>query len=138
LGMGAFPFLLPLMLQLSFGLSPFESGMITFIAAIGAIASKFVAERTLAAFGFPRVLAASAALGSLFLAVNALFTPSTPYVFLYLALLGGGLIRSMFFTSVNALVFADVEEHEASQATAINAVGQQLSIAFGVALAGGV
>lgn len=54
------------------------------------------------------------------------------------ALLLGGLCRSFFFTGVNALVFADVDEKQASQATAINAVSQQLSIAGGVAVAGGV
>ncbi|WP_395010489.1 MFS transporter [Devosia sp.] len=137
-GIGAFPFLLPLMLQLSFGLNPFESGMITFITAIGAIASKFLAERVYAAFGFRRVLLVSTTIGCVFLAVNALFTPGTPHLYLYLALLAGGLSRSIFFTGINALVFTDIEEHEASQATGINAVGQQLSVAFGVALAGGV
>lgn len=137
-GIGAFPFLLPLMLQLTFGLSPFESGMITFVAAIGAIASKFVAERIYAAIGFPRVLMLTAATGCLFLAVNGFFFPSTPQIYLYLALLVGGVVRSIFFTGVNALGYADIEEHEASQATAITAVSQQLSIAFGVALAGGV
>ena len=138
IGIGAFPFLLPLMLQLTFGLNPFESGMITFIVAIGAILSKFVAERIFVAFGFPRVLLWSTVVGCLFLAVNGLFSPGMPHVYLYVALLAGGLVRSVFFTGVNALVFSDIEEHDASQATAINAVSQQLSIAFGVALAGGV
>ena len=137
-GIGAFPFLLPLMLQLSFGLNPFESGMITFVGAIGAITSKFVAERVYAAIGFPRVLMLSAAIGCAFLAVNGLFYPETPHLYLYISLLIGGVVRSIFFTGVNALGYADIEEHEASQATAITAVSQQLSIAFGVALAGGV
>ncbi|MHB1110827.1 MAG: MFS transporter [Devosia sp.] len=138
IGIGAFPFLLPLMLQLTFGLTPFESGMITFVAAIGAISSKFVAERVYTAIGFPRVLMLSAATGCVFLAVNGLFYPDTPHLYLYLSLLVGGVVRSIFFTGVNALGYADIEEHEASQATAITAVSQQLSIAFGVALAGGV
>lgn len=138
IGIGAFPFLLPLMLQLTFGLSPFESGMITFVGAIGAIGSKFVAERIYAAIGFPRVLMLTAATGCLFLAVNGFFFPDTPHIYLYLALLVGGIVRSIFFTGVNALGYADIGEHEASQATVITAVSQQLSIAFGVALAGGV
>ena len=112
--------------------------MITFVGAVGAITSKFVAERLFAAVGFPRVLLASAVIGSAFLAVNGWFFPDTPQLYLYLALLAGGLVRSIFFTGVNALGYADIDEHEASQATAITAVSQQLSIAFGVALAGGV
>jgi EmrB/QacA subfamily drug resistance transporter len=138
IGIGAFPFLLPLMLQLTFGLSPFESGMITFVGAIGAITSKFVAERLYAAMGFPRVLMLSAAIGCTFLAVNGLFRPETPHLYIYVSLLIGGVVRSLFFTGVNALGYADIDEHEASQATVITAVSQQLSIACGVALAGGV
>jgi EmrB/QacA subfamily drug resistance transporter len=137
-GIGAFPFLMPLMLQLTFGLTPFESGLTTFVAAIGAILSKFGAERLYAAVGFPRTLMATAVIGCIFLAINSLFSPATPHWLLMFALLIGGLTRSFFFTGVNALVFADVDEKHASQATAINAVSQQLSVAAGVAVAGGV
>src|SRR5690606_37422330 len=56
IGVGALPFLLPLMLQLGFGLNPFPSGAITFVSAFGAIMSKFVAERVFKRFGFPLIL----------------------------------------------------------------------------------
>ncbi len=137
IGVGATPFLLPLMLQLAFGLTPFESGMITFIGAFGAITSKVVAEKAFATFGFPRVLSVASVGACLALAVNGFFTPETPHVIIYAVLLTTGLLRSMFFTGVNALGFSDVDEHEASQASAITAVSQQLSVAFGVAVAGG-
>jgi MFS family permease len=137
IGVGATPFLLPLMLQLTFGLTPFESGMITFIGAIGAMSSKFIAEKVFAWGGFPRVLMLAAAGACLLLAVNGTFTPDTPHFWLYLVLLVTGVLRSVFFTGVNALGFADIEEHETSQATALTAVSQQLSVAFGVAVAGG-
>ena len=136
-GIGAFPFLMPLMLQLTFGLTPFESGLTTFVAAIGAIMSKFGAERLYAAWGFPRTLAIMSVLGCSFLALNALFNPGTPHWLIMASLFFGGLTRSFFFTGVNALVFADVDEKQASQATAINSVSQQLSVASGVAVAGG-
>ncbi len=137
IGIGAFPFLMPLMLQLTFGFTPFESGLTTFIAAFGAILSKFGAERVYATFGFPRTLMVMSVVGCLFLAVNGLFSPAVPHWLLMASLLVGGLTRSFFFTGVNALVFADVDEERASQATAINAVSQQLSVASGVAVAGG-
>jgi EmrB/QacA subfamily drug resistance transporter len=138
IGVGATPFLLPLMLQLTFGLTPFESGMITFIGALGAITSKFVAERVFAAGGFPRVLIIASVGGCVLLGINGLFAPETPRLFIYLVLLVMGLMRSIFFTGVNALGFADIDESEASQASAITAVSQQLAIALGVAVAGGV
>jgi Na+/melibiose symporter-like transporter len=138
IGIGAFPFLMPLMLQLTFGLTPFESGLTTFVAAFGAIISKFGATRLYARFGFPRVLAITSALGCVFLAINGLFSPATNHYFLMFCLFIGGLTRSFFFTGVNTFGYADVPDSEASQATSISAVAQQISVALGVAVAGGI
>ena len=138
IGIGAFPFLMPLMLQLTFGLTPFESGMTTFVTAFGAIMSKVLAERVYARFGFPRTLTACAVLGVVFLGINGLFTPETPHLLIMFCLFLGGVTRSFFFTGVNVFGYADVDETEASQATVISAVAQQISIALGVAVAGGL
>jgi EmrB/QacA subfamily drug resistance transporter len=138
IGIGAFPFLMPLMLQLTFGLTPFESGLTTFVSAFGAIVSKFLAERLYARFGFPRMLTATALLGCVFLGINGLFTPATPHLLLMFCLFMGGITRSFFFTGINVFGYADVGEAEASQATAISAVTQQISVALGVAVGGGV
>ena len=137
-GVGATPFLLPLMLQLSFGMTPFESGMVTFIGALGAMFSKVVAERVFAWGGFPRVLIAASVLGSILLGIHGLFTPDTPTPLIYVVLVVTGLMRSILFTGVNALGYADISEAEAGQATAITAVSQQLAVALGVAVAGGI
>ena len=72
------------------------------------------------------------------IAINGLFTPETPYVLMLAMLLVGGFIRSMFFTGVNALSYAEISAEDTSKATPITAVFQQLSIALGVALAGGI
>ncbi len=138
IGVGAMPFLLPLMLQLGFGLNPFQSGAITFVSAIGAIMSKFIAERIFARFGFPRVLGFAAIFGGLLIAAQGLFTTETPVAVTMMILLAGGVLRSIFFTGTNAIGYADISDEEASQATAIVAVGQQLSVAFGVAVAGAI
>ena len=135
-GVGAVPFLLPLMFQLAFGLNPFESGLLTFASAIGAIALKFFATTALRLAGFRTVLLVAAGLGSLLMAANALFTPQTPYGLIIGVLIAAGFTRSLFFTSNNALVFAEIDDRQASQATAIAAVSQQISIALGVAAAG--
>ena len=137
-GVGAVPFLLPLMLQLGFGLNPFQSGAITFVSAIGAILSKFIAERIFARFGFPRVLGFAALFGGLLIGAQGLFNADTPAPVMMGVLLAGGILRSVFFTGSNALGYAEVDDEEASQATAIVAVGQQLSVAFGVAVAGAI
>lgn len=138
IGVGAMPFLLPLMLQLAFGLNPFQSGAITFVAAIGAIISKFIVEKIFARFGFPRVLSLAAVVGGALIAAQGLFTAETPALVMMAILLAGGVLRSIFFTGSNAIGYADVSDEEASQATAIVAVAQQLSVAFGVAVAGAI
>ncbi len=136
IGVGAVPFLLPLMFQIGFGLTPFHSGMLTFASAFGAIAMKFVATRFLRAFGFRTVLVFGALSGSAMMGANALFTPQTPHAAIIAVLVAAGFLRSLYFTSNNALVFAEIDDRQASQATAIAAVAQQISVAVGVALAG--
>lgn len=136
IAMGAVPFLLPLMLQLGFGLSAFHSGMITFVAAGGALFTKFAARRVFTRFGFRRTLLVAACLSAVGTASNALFFPDTPYLMLIAVLFLTGFVRSFFFTGINILGFADIEQHQTSQATALNAVIQQISGAVGVAFAG--
>jgi len=137
-GAGAVPFLLPLMLQLGFGMTPFQSGMITFISAAGAIMMKFMIKRILSFGGFRLTLLMAAIGATLSIAVNGFFTPATPVALMLVILFCGGLVRSMFFTSVNALTFSEISPETAAQATSITSAFQQVSIAIGVAVAGGV
>ena len=132
------PFLLPLMFQIGFGLTPFQSGMITFVSAIGAIGMKFVTALLFRLAGFRRVLIWGSLIAAGSIAIYGLFTPETPYALMLAILLVGGFIRSMFFTGVNALSYAEISAADTSKATPITAVFQQLSIALGVALAGGI
>ena len=133
-GIGAIPFLLPLMLQAGFALTAFQSGSLTFVAAAGAMAMKTTAQPILRALSFRRVLIANALLCCGFLVVNALFTPDTPHWAIMAILLTGGFFRSLEFTALNALTFAEVESPEMSRATSFSAVVQQLSQSFGVAI----
>lgn len=135
---GATPFLLPLMLQLGFGMTAFESGMTTFIAAVGAISTKFIARRAFAAAGFRNVLILAGIFGAITTAANAVFTPATPIVLIMGILLVGGFCRSFFFTGVNTLGYAEIEDRAASQATSLTSVLQQVSLALGVAAAASI
>ncbi|MFG1300849.1 MFS transporter [Xanthobacter sp. V3C-3] len=135
-GIGALPFLLPLMLQLSFGLSPFASGLLTFAAAAGALLMKFTAAPILRRFGYKPVLVANAVVCAGFIALNAAFTPLTPHGLIIAALLVGGFLRSLQFTALNALSYAEVRPEQMSHATSFASVAQQVSLSFGVALAG--
>jgi EmrB/QacA subfamily drug resistance transporter len=132
IGIGATPFLLPLMLQAGFGLSAFSSGTLTFAAAAGAMAMKLTAAPILKRFGFKRVLMVNAVLSAAFLAANGLFTPMTPHLLILVVLLVGGFFRSLQFTSINTLGYADIEREQMSRATSFASMMQQLSLAVGV------
>ncbi|OEC98590.1 MULTISPECIES: DHA2 family efflux MFS transporter permease subunit [unclassified Rhizobium] len=132
---GAMPFLTPLMLQLGFGLNPFQSGLITFAGAIGAISTKFIARRVFTAVGFKTALLSAAAVTTVTTICTGLFQPWTPHLIIVGILLIGGFSRSFFFTGINALAFADINDKQASQATSMSSVMQQISLALGVAVA---
>ena len=133
-GIGAIPFLLPLMLQLGFGLDPLQSGLITFASAAGAMIMKTLAKSILAQYGFRRVLTFNALVGSAFLAASGLFTPTTPHAIMLSVLLVGGCFRSLQFTGINALSYSDVSNREMSSATSLSSVAQQLSLSMGVTI----
>ncbi len=138
LGIGSLPFLLPLLLQIGFGMSPFRSGCLTFASAAGAMAMKATAAPVLRRFGFKRVLVVNALLSSMFLVVYGTFTAATAPLLIFAALLGGGFFRSLEFTSTNALAFADIEPRDMSRATSFTSVAQQLSLSTGVAVGAGM
>ncbi|HXD46006.1 MAG TPA: MFS transporter [Pseudolabrys sp.] len=133
MGVGALPFLLPLMLQIGFGMSPFQSGLVTFASAVGAMTMKMAATRILRRFGFRTVTITNALISAAFLGVCAAFTQATPAAAMFALLLIGGFFRSLQFTSINTLAYADVEPARVSRATALMSVAQQLAISSGVA-----
>jgi EmrB/QacA subfamily drug resistance transporter len=133
-GIGAIPFLLPLMLQIGFGLNPLASGSLTFVAAVGALFMKTMAKRILEHTGFRMLLTVNAVIGSIFIAANGFFTPSTPYWLIMLVLFVGGCFRSLQFTSLNAIAYAEISNRDMSYATGLSGVTQQLALSIGVAL----
>ncbi|MGQ0445612.1 MAG: DHA2 family efflux MFS transporter permease subunit [Beijerinckiaceae bacterium] len=137
IGIGSVPFLLPLMLQTAFGMTAFQSGSITFIAAAGAMAMKATAAPILRIFGFRRVLVFNAMLSAAFLGCYGLFTPSTPVAVIMSVLLAGGFVRSLEFTSINAIAYADIDSAKMSAAVSFASVAQQLSLSLGVAAGAG-
>jgi len=133
-GVGATPFLLPLLLQVGFKFSPLQSGLITFASALGALTMKTAAAAILKRFGFRPILIVNALVSAAFIAASAAFTASTPLFVMLAILLAGGFFRSLQFTCTNAIAYAELPPERVSRATALSAVGQQLSIATGVAI----
>ena len=135
---GATPFLLAILLQIGFGMSPLSAGLITFASAAGALLMKFVAPPILKRWGYRQVLMSNALMTGLTLAVCALFTDQTPVAVLIGVLLLAGFCRSLQFTAVNTLGFADIPPEKMSTASGFSAMAQQLGISLGVGIAAGV
>src|SRR6266581_2149034 len=134
LGIGALPFLLPLLLQVGFALTPFQSGLITFTAALGAMFMKAAVASVLRRFGYRNVLLYNALISSAFLAACASFVQGMPFAAMVAILLSGGFFRSLQFTSINTIAYAEIEPAKMSRATAMVAAAQQLSLSTGVAV----
>jgi EmrB/QacA subfamily drug resistance transporter len=134
LGIGALPFLLPLLMQIGFGLTPFQSGLVTFGSAVGAMGMKTLASRIIRTFGFRNLMTVNAVVSSVFLAACALFTPTTPLLLILIILVVGGFFRSLEFTAINTVAYAEVDSAQMSRATTLVSVNQQLAISAGVAI----
>jgi MFS family permease len=134
-GAGAVPFLVPVMLQIGFGMSASESGLISFATALGAFTMKPLVRPLLRRFGFRNALLINGVLAAGGIALLAFPNPTWPVAAIFLLLACGGLFRSLQFTALNTLVFADVPPEKLSAATSFYSTLQQLSPALGVVLA---
>jgi EmrB/QacA subfamily drug resistance transporter len=133
-GMNGVPFLLPLMLQVGFGLSPITSGSITFIGSIGAVFIRNVLAPVIRNHGFRIVLVSSALAGSAALAGFSLLEPDTPHWMILLWVFSFGLTRSAQYMTSNTLSYADMPDSHLSRATSLGGALQQLSVSFGVSV----
>jgi EmrB/QacA subfamily drug resistance transporter len=137
IGINAAPFLLPLMFQIGFGLDAFQAGALVVAYFIGNLVAKTVTTPTLRRFGFRSVLVINGLLAGLSTAACGLLAPATPYAAIVAILFVAGATRSMQFTALATLAFADVDADRRSSATTISSMSQQLSMVFGVAVAAG-
>ena len=135
MAMGASPFLLALLLQVAFGLSALQAGLMTFASAAAALVMKTCAPPILARFGFKRTLSINAVVVAVTFMAYAFFNPATPHWVIYGVLLTGGFFRSLQFTSLNGMAFADIHPAQMSRASTMSTMGQQLAQSVGIGLA---
>jgi len=100
---------------------------------VGALLMKTMAKRILERTGFRRLLIVNAFIGAGFVAANGFFTPETPHWLIMIILLVGGCFRSLQFTSLNAIGYAEISNREMSYATSLSSALQQVSLSIGVA-----
>jgi EmrB/QacA subfamily drug resistance transporter len=136
LGIGGVPFLLPILYQVGLGFSPVQSGLLIMPQAIAAMSMKLIMPRLLSRVGYRGVLISNTVILGLLLLFFATIGLRTPVWLIVLQAFCYGAFSSLQYTSMNTLVYADITEEQASNASSIASTVQQMSISFGVAVAG--
>jgi len=131
---GTAPFLLPLMFQEAFGLDAFEAGAMVLTLFIGNLSIKPLTTPILRRFGFRTVLLGNGLFFVATMVACAFLTPETPRLLLLALLLVNGASRSMQFTSIAAIAFADVPQERMSAANTLFSMTFQISLALSVAV----
>ncbi|ANK46097.1 MFS transporter [Klebsiella pneumoniae] len=130
----AVPFLLPLLFQVGFGMDPFHSGLLVLAVFVGNLTIKPATTPLIRWLGFRRLLLINGALNVCSLLACALLTPQTPVWAIMLILYLGGVFRSIQFTGVSTLAFADVLAAQMSDANTLFSTASQLAVGLGITL----
>jgi len=127
-------FLLALLLQLGFGFTPFQSGLTTLATAAGSVMIKSMVRPVLRFFGIRRLLIYNTLLTAAHIFACGLFRANTPYLLILLTLWIAGLSRSVEYTAIQSLAYADLPPALTARATSFSTMAQQIWLSFGVGL----
>ncbi len=128
------PFMAPLLFQVGFGMTAFKSGMLFLASMIGNLGMKIATTQALRRFGFRSVLVGNGLLTVAAIALCSLLSADTPTVLIVLVMFAYGMTRSMQFTALTSIAFADVPHSQVSAANTLFSTTQQMSMALGVGL----
>jgi EmrB/QacA subfamily drug resistance transporter len=134
MGLDATPFMLPLLFQVGYGLSPMQAGSLTFSSTLGAMLVRTGSRPLLRWLGFRWTLVLGAVGAAAVTAVFALLSAETPVWIIVFCVLASGCVRSIQYLALNTISFADVPSPLLSRSTSVSGVFQQLARGFGVAL----
>ena len=130
----AVPFLLPLLFQVGFGMDAFHSGLLVLAVFVGNLTIKPATTPLVRGLGFKKLLLINGALNVLALLACAFLTPQTPVWVIMLVLYLGGVFRSIQFTAISTLAFADVPSPQMSYANTLFSTATQLAVGLGITL----
>jgi EmrB/QacA subfamily drug resistance transporter len=136
LGVGASPFLMPLLLQVGLGWTPLQAGSVTLAGGLGVFIARPFAAPLLKRWGFRTMLLVFVAITAALTAAPGFFRPETPVALIMALLLMAGFSRSSQFIATNSIAFADIPQHQIAQASTLSAVSQQIGLAMGVSFGG--
>jgi EmrB/QacA subfamily drug resistance transporter len=135
IGTSSLNYLLPILLQVGLGFDAFLSGLMTVAAALGSFAMKVAAIRILRRWGFRTALVVNAVISAVGVAVSLVFNAAMPPIAIFLVILIAGFFRSLQYTALNSMAFADIPAPRMSAASSFSSMVQQISNGMGVAFA---
>lgn len=130
----ASPFLIPLLYQEAFGMSAFAAGGFLLAYMLGNLSMKSVTTPILRRFGFRQVLLVNSVISAGSIMALALIGPGMPFAVSAAMLFVSGASRSMEFTAITTLTFADVPDDRRTGANVLAIMVNQLGLSLGIAL----
>ncbi|WP_036601151.1 DHA2 family efflux MFS transporter permease subunit [Olivibacter sitiensis] len=128
------PFLLPLLFQVGLGMSAFHSGMLYLIGMVGNLGMKPATIWITRHFGFKHVLICNGLLLAVSTYAFSFIFPDTPIWVIVINMLFWGMFRSLQFSSLATLAFADIDQTQMSNANTIFSTAQKIATGVGVAI----
>jgi EmrB/QacA subfamily drug resistance transporter len=135
-GSGAVPYLIPLLLQVSLGYTPFDAGLMMLPVAAAGIVAKRIVTPLIRRNGYRKVLVINTVLVGLAIASFALTSASQPLWLRLVQLAIFGCVNSIQFTAMNTLTLKDLETANASSGNSLFSLVQMLAMSLGVTMAG--
>ncbi|WP_233835676.1 MFS transporter [Paraburkholderia sp. ZP32-5] len=133
IGIGAVPYLMPLLFQLGFGLSAFRSGLLLLASAVGNLGMKALTTPILKRYGFRMVSIVDVTIAGVFTIACGLLTPDVPLVFVLIVVFVYGVARSMQFSTLATLAYADIAQPQMSAASTLWSAAAQMTVGLGIA-----
>jgi EmrB/QacA subfamily drug resistance transporter len=133
IGIGSVPYLMPLLFQIGFGVSAFKSGLLLLASAVGNLGMKALTTRILQRYGFRMVSIVDVTVAGVFIIACGLLTPNVPLALVLFVAFVYGVARSMQFSTLATLAYADVAQTQMSAASTLWSAAAQMTIGLGIA-----
>lgn len=136
LGGNSLPFVLPLMLQIAFGIEPFIAGLMMIPLVLGSLFSKPMTRLIIQALGYRNFLMLNSILVGLCIASFSFTSLETPIWLSALHFFVFGILNSLQFVAMNSLTLSELSAHQASSGNSFLSMVMMLSMSIGIALSG--
>ncbi len=134
-GIGGMPLMIPLLLQVGFGYSPFYAGLMMIPQALSNLVCRNFVVPIVKKYGYRNTLLTNTILLGILISIFFFITSNTPYWVIIILMVANGAFNAIQFTSMNTISLADLDKTNSSDGNSLLSVTQQLAISLGISLA---